>query len=38
MNIYQELKARGFIYQETDSALIEKRLSEEKVVFYCGFR
>ena len=37
MNIYQELKARGFIYQETDSALIEKRLSEEKVVFYCGF-
>ena len=37
MNIYQELKARGFIYQETDSATIEKRLSSEKVVFYCGF-
>jgi tyrosyl-tRNA synthetase len=37
MNIYQELKARGFIYQETDSALIEKKLTSEKVVFYCGF-
>ena len=37
MNIYQELKARGFIYQETDSAAIEKKLNSENVVFYCGF-
>ncbi len=37
MNIYQELKARGFIYQETDSEAIEKNLSTGKVVFYCGF-
>ena len=37
MNIYQELKARGFIYQETDAEAIEKKLSTEKVVFYCGF-
>ncbi len=37
MNIYQELKARGFIYQETDSAAIEKNLANGKVVFYCGF-
>lgn len=37
MNIYQELKARGFIYQETDSAAIEKKLTTEKVVYYCGF-
>ena len=37
MNVYQELKARGFIYQETDSSAIEKKLTEEKVVFYCGF-
>lgn len=37
MNIYQELKARGFIYQETDSAAIEHKLTSEKVVFYCGF-
>ena len=31
------MKARGFIYQETDSAAIEKKLTTEKVVFYCGF-
>ena len=37
MNIYQELKARGFVYQETDAEAIEKKLSTEKVVFYCGF-
>ena len=37
MNIYQELRARGFIYQETDAEAIEKKLSTEKVVFYCGF-
>ena len=37
MNIYQELKARGFIYQETDTEAIEKKLATEKVVFYCGF-
>ncbi|MBO5900361.1 MAG: tyrosine--tRNA ligase, partial [Lentisphaeria bacterium] len=37
MNIYQELKARGFIYQETDAEAIEKKLATEKVVFYCGF-
>jgi len=37
MNIYQELKARGFIYQETDSTAIEKKLTTEQVVFYCGF-
>ena len=37
MNVYQELAARGFIYQETDSAAIEKKLTTESVVFYCGF-
>lgn len=37
MNIYQELKQRGFIYQETDSTAIEKKLQNERVVFYCGF-
>ena len=37
MNIFQELKARGFVYQMTDEAAIEKKLSTEKVVFYCGF-
>ena len=37
MNIYQELKARGFVYQMTDEAAIEKKFTTEKVVFYCGF-
>ena len=29
MNIYRELKERGFIYQETDGAAIEKKLTQE---------
>ena len=37
MDIYQELKKRGFIYQETDSAAIEHKLRHEKVTFYVGF-
>ncbi len=37
MKIYDELKRRGFIYQETDSAAIERKLNNEQVVFYCGF-
>ncbi len=37
MNIYQELKDRGFIYQETDAAGIEKILTTEQVRFYVGF-
>lgn len=37
MNIYGELKARGFIYQETDSEAIERKLNTEQVVFYVGF-
>ena len=37
MTIYEELKRRGFIYQETDSAAIEKKLTTEQVTFYCGF-
>ena len=37
MNIYEELKARGFVYQMTDEAAIEKKFTTEKVVFYCGF-
>ena len=34
MTIYEELKRRGFIYQETDSAAIEKKLTTEQVTFY----
>lgn len=37
MNIYHELKARGFIYQETDAAAIEKNLTSEQIRFYVGF-
>ena len=37
MNIFEELKARGFVYQMTDEAAIEKLLATGKVVFYCGF-
>ena len=37
MNIYQELKARGFCYQQTDEAAIEKLLTTEQVRFYVGF-
>ena len=36
-NIFQELKDRGFIYQMTDEKAVEKKLNEEKAVFYCGF-
>ena len=37
MNIYQELKARGFCYQQTDEEAIEKLLTPEQVKFYVGF-
>ena len=37
MQIYEELKRRGFIYQETDSAAIEEKLNHSQVTFYCGF-
>jgi len=37
MNIFQELKARGFCYQQTDEEAIEKLLITEQVKFYAGF-
>ena len=37
MNVYKELKNRGFIYQETDIENTEKILTQEKVSFYVGF-
>ncbi|MDD3153885.1 MAG: tyrosine--tRNA ligase [Victivallaceae bacterium] len=37
MNVFQELKRRNFLYQATDEAAIEKKLSTEKVVYYAGF-
>ncbi len=37
MNVYAELKDRGFCYQETDAAAVEKLLNTEKIRFYVGF-
>ncbi|MBQ7206643.1 MAG: tyrosine--tRNA ligase [Lentisphaeria bacterium] len=37
MNVFQELQARGFCFQATDPAEIEKMLSTEKIRFYVGF-
>ena len=37
MDIFQELQARGFVYQATDLAAIERKFAAGKVVFYCGF-
>lgn len=37
MKIYDELKRRGFIYQETDSNAIERLLNNTQITFYCGF-
>lgn len=37
MNAYNELKARGFAYQETDAEKIAALLDSEKIAFYVGF-
>lgn len=36
-SIYDELQARGFIYQQTDADNIKKTLDNEKISFYVGF-
>ena len=36
-NVFQILKERGFIYQTTDDAAIEKLLGKKKVTCYIGF-
>lgn len=36
MNIFQDLQARGLIYQTTGDAHIEDALTKEKQVIYCG--
>ena len=37
MNIFQELKERGLIFQTTDEEALEKALTEGKVSFYSGY-
>lgn len=36
-DFFQELKARGLIFQATDEAALEKQLNEESVKLYIGF-
>ena len=36
-DFFQELKARGLIFQVTDEAALEKQLNEESVKLYIGF-
>lgn len=36
-NIYEDLKERGFIYQNTDEENVSKLLEKEKLTFYAGF-
>ncbi|MGT2911409.1 tyrosine--tRNA ligase [Streptococcus cameli] len=37
MNIFEELKARGLVFQTTDEEALEKALTEGKVSFYTGY-
>jgi len=37
MNILQDLKYRGLIYQMTDENDLQKRLEQGQVILYCGF-
>ena len=36
-NAWDILLERGFIYQATDAAMIQKRLGEGPLTFYIGF-
>ena len=37
MNVFQELKERGLIFQTTDEVALEKALTEGQVAFYSGY-
>ncbi|MGC8651189.1 MAG: tyrosine--tRNA ligase [Minisyncoccia bacterium] len=37
MDILEDLKSRGLIYQATDLEELQKRLKKGKIVLYCGF-
>ncbi|WP_303971931.1 tyrosine--tRNA ligase [Streptococcus merionis] len=37
MNIFEELKARGLVFQTTDEEALEKALTEGSVAFYSGY-
>lgn len=37
MNIFDELKARGLVFQTTDEAALSKALTEDMVSYYVGY-
>jgi len=37
MDIFDDLKFRGLIYQVTEEKKLRKKLKKEKIVLYCGF-
>lgn len=37
MDLYEDLKARGFIYQATDQQTIADKVNNHKITIYCGF-
>ncbi len=37
MDIFQDLQARGLIYQCTDTEALQKRLNQGPITLYCGF-
>ena len=37
MNIFEELKARGLVFQTTDEEALVKALTEGKVSYYTGY-
>lgn len=37
MSILKDLEFRGLLHQITDREGLDKKLSEERVVLYCGF-
>jgi len=37
MNVLSDLKERGLVYQAANLKDLEKKLSKEKIVLYCGF-
>ena len=36
-NVWEDLKARGFVYQSTDEKALEKALAEGPITYYVGF-
>lgn len=37
MNIFEELKSRGLIFQTTDEEALEKALTEGQISYYSGY-